>query len=112
MDITSLLLTKRYIEDSLVNSDALKGKSAYEIAVDNGFRGTEQEWLESLKGITPHIGENGNWFFGSQDTGVIASPDLTNYATIKYVEDLLTEVDITKTMEALTTQEILDICKK
>ena len=26
------------------------GKSAYEIAVDNGFQGTEQEWLDSLKG--------------------------------------------------------------
>lgn len=26
------------------------GKSAYEIAVDNGFEGTEQEWLESLVG--------------------------------------------------------------
>jgi len=27
-----------------------QGKSAYEIAVDNGFAGTESEWLESLKG--------------------------------------------------------------
>lgn len=26
------------------------GKSAYEIAVDHGFVGTEEEWLESLKG--------------------------------------------------------------
>lgn len=26
------------------------GKSAYEIAVDHGFEGTEEEWLESLKG--------------------------------------------------------------
>ena len=26
------------------------GKSAYEVAVDNGFVGTEQEWLASLKG--------------------------------------------------------------
>lgn len=26
------------------------GKSAYEIAVNNGFEGTEAEWLESLKG--------------------------------------------------------------
>lgn len=26
------------------------GKSAYEVAVDNGFEGTEEEWLESLKG--------------------------------------------------------------
>lgn len=28
----------------------LDGKSAYELAVDNGFEGTEQEWLASLKG--------------------------------------------------------------
>ena len=27
-----------------------RGKSAYEIAVDNGFVGTEQQWLDSLKG--------------------------------------------------------------
>lgn len=27
-----------------------RGKSAYEIAVDNGFVGTELEWLDSLKG--------------------------------------------------------------
>ncbi len=28
------------------------GKSAYQIAVDNGFAGTEVEWLESLKGAS------------------------------------------------------------
>ena len=27
-----------------------KGKSAYEVALDNGFEGTEAEWLKSLKG--------------------------------------------------------------
>lgn len=26
-----------------------QGKSAYEVAVDNGFQGTEKEWLDSLK---------------------------------------------------------------
>ena len=30
------------------------GKSAYEIAVQNGFIGTEAEWLESLKGEEGH----------------------------------------------------------
>ena len=30
--------------------DGADGKSAYQIAVDNGFDGTEVEWLESLKG--------------------------------------------------------------
>ena len=34
----------------LKNSSVTAGKSAYEIAVDNGFVGTETEWLESLKG--------------------------------------------------------------
>lgn len=35
------------------------GKSAYEIAVDNGFVGTETEWLESLKGSDGKDGKNG-----------------------------------------------------
>jgi hypothetical protein len=33
------------------NSSGANGASAYEIACDNGFEGTEQEWLESLNGI-------------------------------------------------------------
>lgn len=40
------------------------GKSAYEIALANGFKGSEKEWLESLKGepgVPPIVGENGNW---------------------------------------------------
>lgn len=28
------------------------GKSAYDIAVKNGYTGTEEEWLESLQGDT------------------------------------------------------------
>lgn len=28
--------------------DGKDGKSAYEIAVDNGFEGSEQEWLETI----------------------------------------------------------------
>ena len=30
--------------------DNLKGDSAYEVAVQNGFVGTEPEWLASLQG--------------------------------------------------------------
>ena len=64
-----------------ISSDSA-GKSAYEIAVDNGFVGTETEWLESLKGsvgdkgdngTTPHIDETTkNWFIGDVDTGILA----------------------------------------
>ena len=36
------------------------GKSAYSIAVAHGFRGTEQEWLDSLKGLQGPQGEPGS----------------------------------------------------
>lgn len=65
-----------YVElrGSLKLPEAIQGKSAYEIDVMHGFKGTEEEWLVSLKngadGITPHIGANGNWWIGNEDTGV------------------------------------------
>ena len=76
MDIITLALAKKYVQASLAGAGALKGadgKSAYQLARDNGFSGTETEWLESLKGQagqTPHIGANGNWFIGDVDTGI------------------------------------------
>lgn len=40
---------ERKLENGEFNGkDGTNGKSAYEIAVENGFEGTEQEWLESL----------------------------------------------------------------
>ena len=41
------------------NPSAQNGKSAYEIACENGFEGTEKEWLESLKGEKGEQGEAG-----------------------------------------------------
>ena len=35
------------------------GKSAYEIALEQGFEGTEEEWLESLKGTDGKDGQKG-----------------------------------------------------
>lgn len=36
---------------SMIETASLEGKSAYQIALDNGFVGTEPEWLASLQGI-------------------------------------------------------------
>lgn len=36
------------------------GKSAYQIAVDNGYTGTEEQWLESLKGARGRDGRDGH----------------------------------------------------
>ena len=53
------------------------GKTPYELAVEAGFNGTEEAWISSLQGKNPdsslYIGENGNWWVGSLDTGVSAS---------------------------------------
>lgn len=73
MDIVSYILAKKYTDKAIAASGAEDGKSAYEIAVENGFKGTEQEWLKSL---SPYIGENGNWFIGDEDLGVSADNSL------------------------------------
>ena len=93
MDLVTYALAKKYVQASLAGAGALKGqdgKSAYEIAVQNGYSGSEQEWITSLvgqAGDTPYIGSNGNWFVGAVDTGVSATPsldykDLTNKPTL------------------------------
>ena len=77
-------VTEETSPSASVGEDLPRGKSAYEVAVENGFSGTETEWLASLKGATgapgangkdgtdgktPYVGDNGNWFVGSDDTG-------------------------------------------
>ena len=59
-----------------------RGLSAYEIYKKEGGQLSEEEWLKSLNGLTPTIGENGNWFLGTVDTGLskITSGD---FAVIK-----------------------------
>lgn len=42
-----------------VMNGGVDGESAYEIAVPNGFEGTEQEWLTSLKGEQGKTGPSG-----------------------------------------------------
>lgn len=77
-------VTEETSPSASAGEDLPRGKSAYEIAKENGFNGTETEWLASLKGATgapgadgkdgtdgktPYVGDNGNWFVGSDDTG-------------------------------------------
>lgn len=98
MDVLSYILSKQYIEDSLQGAGALKGKSAYEIACDNGFKGTISEWLISLQGSTPEIGAEGTWIINGVDTGVLASPSIAGYATEEFVKQQIAsipEVDLT-----------------
>lgn len=49
-DIKGTVATEEKMSGYLATVFAKDGKSAYEVAVKNGFEGTEAEWLESLKG--------------------------------------------------------------
>lgn len=50
------------------------GKSAYELAVEYGFEGTEEEWLESLKGDKPTKGTD---YFTEADKAEMVNAVLT-----------------------------------
>ena len=43
-----------------VDTESLRGKSAYEIALDKGFNGTATEWLLTLRGEQGYKGEKGD----------------------------------------------------
>lgn len=70
------------------------GKSAYEIACDNGFIGTEQEWLNSLKGQDGANGQNAgsadiyNLFDAYKDINPDATFEefLNDYLSIDYYD--------------------------
>lgn len=51
--------TLLYDRNEIGESTSTAGKSAYEIAVEYGFEGTEQEWLESLNGNNGTNGSDG-----------------------------------------------------
>lgn len=82
---------------------AEKGKSAYEIAVEQGFEGTEQEWLASItKGangatFTPSVSEDGTLSW-TNDKG-LENPDPVNVKGPKGDTYTLTDTDKTEIAE-------------
>lgn len=56
-----------------VNLGRVVGYSAYEVAVQEGFVGTEQEWLASLKGDTGNTGATG----ADGDDGTTFTPSVS-----------------------------------
>ena len=72
MDLITLELAKKCVKKTIEGLGDISGASAYDIAKKNGFTGSEKEWLDSLKGVSPTIGDNGHWFFGDIDSGVEA----------------------------------------
>ena len=53
--------------DSITGPQGPDGKSAYDVAKQNGFNGTEAEWLASLKGDKGDKGDAGDWYYPCVD---------------------------------------------
>lgn len=90
--ITALLSQVNELETSveetkteLQNGD-FNGDSAYEVAVKNGFQGTESQWLASLNGKSPFIGENGNWRAYDSNSGAMVDTGISASGNAMYDE--------------------------
>lgn len=92
-DLYTQLLKK--LSEMQTGANGKDGRSAYEIAIENGFVGTAAEWLESLKGMNGVDGKDGLPGKDGKDgadglpgkDGV--SPDLTNYPDTDAVKALV-----------------------
>ena len=98
-DLYTQLLKK--LSEMQTGTNGKDGRSAYEIAIENGFVGTVAEWLESLKGRDGLPGKDGADGLPGKDgtngkdgkdgrngkDGV--SPDLTNYPDTDAVKALI-----------------------
>ena len=81
-----------FTEEQLNSLKGRQGKSAYEVAVDEGYNGTQEQWLASLKG----------------DTGTFDSSELENYATKDFVNDAIADIVGTAPEALNTLQEIAE----
>ena len=92
-DLYTQLLKK--LSEMQAGANGKDGRSAYEIAIENGFVGTVAEWLESLKGRDGIDGKDGLPGKDGKDgadglpgkDGI--SPDLTNYPDTDAVKALV-----------------------
>ena len=96
--------TSATLHNGATGANGKDGRSAYEIAIENGFVGTAAEWLESLKGkdgidgkdgkdgadgLPGKDGTNGKDGRDGIDGKDGVSPDLTNYPDTDAVKALI-----------------------
>jgi hypothetical protein len=86
MDIATLALAKK------LASSGAPGQSAYELAVQAGFEGTEKDWLDSLKG------ENGVYVGSEEPTNtsdnIWIDPSAESVKIIKEITEESTDSQI------------------
>ena len=123
-DLYTQLLKK--LSEMQTGANGKDGRSAYEIAIENGFVGTVAEWLESLKGrdgkdglpgkdgkdgadgLPGKDGTNGKDGKDGRDGKDGVSPDLTNYPDTDAVKALVQDA-VQPLLQQAHVHENLDI---
>lgn len=118
----------KFISD-LSGAQGIQGLSAYQVAVQHGFEGTEDEWLISLKGEKGDPGSDAS--VTKQNVEAVLTGDITSHnhdsryisknntgtytptadyhpATKKYVDDTVAAVDVTEQISGKADKTYVD----
>lgn len=111
MSAVGALEVKKRIIGQIHLLHEIPGYSAYEIAVINGFKGTEAEWLASLKGEKGDIGTLQSHTevdaLGHRVINVAEPVEDTDAVTKQYVDDTVAVEDISADFFESISDEIL-----
>lgn len=125
MDLTTYLLSKKYTDQTVIGAGAIKGASCeiksiepaeggnnvvFEWQYADGSKGEKTLFVRNgtngQDGNTPTIGENGHWFIGGVDTGVLAEPELEGYySENNFVPLTADEIDMLCASEVITNDK-------
>ena len=88
-DFVGLLLNNGTGDTMIETEDGtyipVPGKSAYEVAVDHGYVGTEEEWLAAMKGTKLEISADGYWILDGVLTDVKATAGSGQVSGMEYL---------------------------
>lgn len=79
-----MILRVKDNEGNIIPIPAIQGESAYDVAVNNGFEGTEEEWLDSLKGGASSERPTATIHCKTDTAYFVVDTSVTNFATATY----------------------------
>lgn len=97
-----LILAKQYAKATAEGAGAIKGdtgKSAYEIAVQQGFEGTEDDWLNSLKAVGSWNEIENKPFKQIGENGLIVENDALNIDFSKVSRPIINQMEGSNSIE-------------
>lgn len=91
-----------------IGPQGIPGKSAYQVAVDGGFVGTEQQWLDSLKAAPSTITVNSAIALGGNRV-VIATPAGAVYADSSNINHIDKIIGVTSLASSINTPTTISV---